>query len=143
MKDTLKPGLRFEWQTTVPGHSVVPVLFAEQIAFAREMPAVLATGYMVGLLELACARGILPHLDWPAEQSLGTQVSFSHLAATPAGMTLTIRGEVIAVEGRRVRFYVEAWDEYDKISEGHHERAIVIAEKFNARLAEKSQRAQG
>ena len=143
MKDTLKPGLRFEWHTTVPDHSVVPVLFAEQIAFAREMPAVLATGYMVGLLELACARGILPHLDWPAEQSLGTHVNFSHLAATPAGMKLTIQGEVTAVEGRRVRFRVEAWDEHDKISEGEHERAIVTAEKFNARLTEKKQRAQG
>lgn len=142
MKDTLKPGLRFEWQTTVPEHSVVPVLFAEQIAFAREMPPVLATGYMVGLLELACARGILPHLDWPAEQSLGTHVSFSHLAATPAGMSLTIRGEVTEVDGRRVRFRVEAWDAHDKISEGVHERAIVIAEKFNARLAEKKQRAR-
>lgn len=142
MKDTLKPGLRFEWQTTVPQQSLVPVLFAEQIDFAREMPPVLATGYMVGLLELACARGILPHLDWPTEQSLGTHVSFSHLAATPAGMRVTIRGEVIAVEGRRVRFRVEAWDEHDKISEGEHERAIVIAERFNSRLAEKTQRAQ-
>jgi fluoroacetyl-CoA thioesterase len=142
MKETLKPGLRFEWQTTVPVQSVVPVLFAEQIAFAREMPPVLATGYMVGLLELACAQAILPHLDWPNEQSLGTQVSFSHLAATPAGMMLTIRGEVIAVEGRRVRFQVEAWDEHDKISEGEHERAIVIAEKFNARLIDKQQRSQ-
>lgn len=142
MKDTLKPGLRFEWQTTVPQQSLVPVLFAQQIDFAREMPPVLATGYMVGLLELACARGILPHLDWPTEQSLGTHVNFSHLAATPAGMRVTIRGEVIAVEGRRVRFRVEAWDEHDKISEGEHERAIVIAERFNSRLAEKTQRAQ-
>ena len=142
MKDTLKPGLRFEWQTTVPEHSVVPVLFAEQIAFAREMPPVLATGYMVGLMELACTQAIIPHMDWPAEQSLGTHVSFSHLAATPAGMSLTIRGEVTEVDGRRVRFRVEAWDEHDKISEGVHERAIVIAEKFNARLAEKKQRAR-
>ena len=142
MKDTLKPGLRFEWQTTVPPHSVVPVLFAEQIAFAREMPPVLATGYMVGLLELACARAILPHLDWPAEQSLGTQVSFSHLAATPPGMTLTIRGEVTAVDGRRVRFRVEAWDGIDKISEGEHERTVISADKFHARLAEKKQRAK-
>ena len=141
MKDTLKPGLQFEWQTTVPEHSVVPVLFAEQIAFAREMPPVLATGYMVGLLELACARGIIPHLDWPNEQSLGTHVSFSHLAATPAGMTLTIRGELLEVDGRRVRFRVEAWDGLDKISEGEHERTIVLAEKFHARLAEKKQRA--
>ena len=141
MKDTLKPGIRFEWQTTVPERSVVPALFGQHIGFAQEMPAVLATGYMVGLMELACTQAIIPHMDWPAEQSLGTHVSFSHLAATLPGMTLTIRGELLEVDGRRVRFRVEAWDGLDKISEGEHERAIVLAEKFHARLAEKKQRA--
>ena len=140
MKDTLKPGLRFEWQTTIPPRSVVPELYGEHIEFARDMPEVLATGYMVGLMELACARAIMPYLDWPAEQSLGTHVSFSHLAATPPGLTMTVRGELIAVEGRRVRFRVEAWDGHDKISEGEHERAVVITDKFNAKLDEKKQR---
>lgn len=141
MSPELKPGLQFEWQTTVPEHSVVPRLFGEQIDFAKDMPPVLATGYMVGLMELACTLGIMPYVDWPNEQSLGVHVSFSHLAATPPGMTLTIRGEVIEVSQRRVRFRVEAWDGHDKISEGEHERAIIVAEKFHARLAEKKQRA--
>ena len=141
MSPELKPGLRFEWQTTVPEHSVVPQLFGQHVAFANDMPAVLATGYMVGLMELACTLGIMPYVDWPNEQSLGVHVSFSHLAATPPGMTLTIRGEVIAVEGRRVRFRVEAWDGLDKISEGEHERAVIAPEKFHAKLAEKKQRA--
>ncbi len=142
MKDTLKPGLTFEWQVKVPEFAAVPALYGEQAAFTRDMPPVLATGYMVGLMELACTQGIMPHVDWPAEQSLGTQVSFSHLAATPPGMTLTIRGEVTAVDGRRVRFRVEAWDGIDKISEGEHERTIISADKFHARLAEKKQRAK-
>ncbi len=141
MKATLKPGLRFEWQTIVPERAVVPALYGEHIDFAQQMPAVLATGYMVGLMELACTQAIILHMDWPHEQSLGTHVSFSHLAATPPGMTLTVRGELIKVDGRRVRFRVEAWDGLDKISEGEHERTIVIAEKFHARLAEKKQRA--
>ncbi len=141
MSPELKPGLRFEWQTIVPEHSVVPQLFGQHVDFANDMPAVLATGYMVGLMELACTLGLMPSVDWPNEQSLGVHVSFSHLAATPPGMTLTIRGEVIAVEGRRVRFRVEAWDGLDKISEGEHERAVIAPEKFHAKLAEKKQRA--
>jgi fluoroacetyl-CoA thioesterase len=141
MSPELKPGLRFEWQTIVPEHSVVPQLFGQHVDFANDMPAVLATGYMVGLMELACTLGIMPYVDWPNEQSLGVHVSFSHLAATPPGMTLTIRGEVIAVEGRRVRFRVEAWDGLDKISEGEHERAVIAPEKFHAKLTEKKQRA--
>lgn len=141
MSPELKPGLQFEWQTIVPERAAVPALFGEHTEFANDMPAVLATGYMVGLMELACTRGIMPYVDWPNEQSLGVHVSFSHLAATPPGMTLTIRGEVIAVEGRRVRFRVEAWDELDKISEGEHERAVIAQDKFHAKLAEKKLRA--
>ena len=141
MSPELKPGIRFEWQTVVPEASVVPRLFGQHTEFANEMPAVLATGYMVGLMELACTQGIMPYVDWPNEQSLGVHVSFSHLAATPPGMTLTIRGEVIAVEGRRVRFRVEAWDGVYKISEGEHERAVITSEKFHVKLAEKKLRA--
>jgi fluoroacetyl-CoA thioesterase len=83
----------------------------------------------------------MPYVDWPREQSVGTHVSFSHLAATPPGMMLTIKGEVIEVEGRRVKFRVEAWDGMDKITEGLHERVIILPEKFNARLAEKKLKA--
>jgi fluoroacetyl-CoA thioesterase len=64
-------------------------------------------------------------------------VSFSHLAPTPPGMTLTIRGEVTEVDGRRVTFRVEAWDGVDKITEGVHERMINVPEKFNAKVAQK------
>ncbi len=140
MSPELQAGIRFEWQTQVPVHGTVPALF-HQVPLACEMPNVLATGYMVGLMELACTHGIMPYVDWPNEQSLGTHVSFSHLAATPPGMTLTIKGEVTAVEGRRIRFKVEAWDGLDKISEGEHERCIITPDKFNLRLADKKSRA--
>ncbi|WP_019139809.1 thioesterase family protein [Noviherbaspirillum massiliense] len=136
MSPDLKPGLVFEWSYVVPERATVPNLY-QDTAFCREMPDVLATGYMVGMMELACVNGIMPYVDWPREQSLGVHVSFSHLAATPPGMRLTIRGEVIEVEGRRVKFRVEAWDGIDKITEGVHERIIIQPEKFNARLAEK------
>lgn len=140
MNPDLQPGITFEWTYLVPERSTVPNLYHDT-AFCRDMPDVLATGYMVGLMELACTNGIMPYVDWPREQSVGTLVNFVHLAATPAGMTLTIKGEVIAVEGRRVTFKVEAWDDLDKIAEGTHERTIILPEKFNAKLQEKKVRA--
>jgi len=136
----LKPGLRFEWTYVVPERATVPRLYHDT-AFCRDMPDVLATGYMVGMMELACLNGIMPFVDWPREQSVGVHVSFSHLAATPPGMTLTIRGEVTEVDGRRVKFRVEAWDGIDKITEGVHERMIIVPDKFNDRLAQKKARA--
>jgi fluoroacetyl-CoA thioesterase len=136
MSPDLKPGIQFEWRYLVPARATVPNLFHDT-AFCLDMPDVLATGYMVGLMELACTNGIMPYMDWPREQSLGIHVNFRHLAATPPGMTLTIKGEVTEVNERRVKFRVEAWDGVDKICEGEHERAIILSRLFNAKLAEK------
>lgn len=136
MSPDLKAGIAFEWTYVVPERATVPRLYHDT-GFCLDMPDVLATGYMVGMMELACVNGIMPYVDWPREQSVGVHVSFSHLAATPPGMTLQIRGEVIEVEGRRVKFRVEAWDGVDKITEGVHERMIIDPAKFNARMADK------
>lgn len=136
MSPDLKPSIRFEWTYVVPERSTVPRLYHDT-QFCLDMPDVLATGYMVGMMELACVNGIMPYVDWPREQSVGVLVNFSHLAATPPGMTLQIRGEVIEVEGRRVRFSVEAWDGIDKITEGIHERMIIAPDRFNAKVEEK------
>lgn len=140
MSSQLRPGIRFEWTYQVPPRATVPQLYHDT-AFCRDMPEVLATGYMVGMMELACVNGIMPYVDWPREQSLGVHVDFEHLAATPPGMTLTIKGEVIAVEGRRVTFRVEAWDGIDRIAHGTHARMLIDPARFNARVAEKKEKA--
>lgn len=125
---------------TVTEDKTVPHTY-EEFAEFQEMPAVFATGLMVTLLEACCQRAILPYLDWPTEGSLGTHVNFSHLAATPPGMTVHVQAEVIAVEGRKVRFRVQARDTVDLISEGEHERHVVDYTRFRAKVAEKAARA--
>ena len=136
MSPVLKPGVRFEWTYVVPARATVPQLYHDT-PFCLDMPDVLATGFMVGMMELACVNGIMPFMDWPREQSLGTMVSFVHFAPTPAGMTLRIQGEVTEVEGRRVRFKVEAWDDVERICEGTHERHVIDPMRFEAKLAKK------
>ena len=140
MKDSLKPGLTHQFKFKVPPTKTVPRLYPESEAF-QQMPAVLATGYMVGLMEWACIEAIKPHLDWPREQSLGTLVSFSHLAATPPGLTVTVDVRLDKVEGRKLTFSVSAHDGVDRITEGTHERFVIDAAKFNAKVAEKAQAA--
>jgi fluoroacetyl-CoA thioesterase len=140
MKDTLRPGLTFEFKFRVPENKTVPYIYPESPEF-QLMPKVLATGYMVGLLEWACLRAIIPHLDWPNEQTVGTLVNFTHSAATPPGLTVTVRGKLEKVEGRKLSFSVVADDGIDKISEGTHERFVIDAAKFNSKLAEKAARA--
>ena len=140
MKDTLRPGLTHEFRFRVPENKTVPHLYPEAPEF-QVMPRVLATGFMVGLLEWACIQAINPHLDWPHEQSVGTLVNFSHTAATPPGMNVTVRVKLESVEGRKLTFSVSADDGIDKISEGTHERFVIDAAKFNSKLAAKAERA--
>ncbi len=136
MKNSLQPGLTHQFRFTIPPTKTVPQLYPEAADF-QQMPQVFATGYMVGLMEWACIDAIRPHLDWPHEQSLGTLVNFSHLAATPPGLTVTVDVRLDRIEGRRLFFSVSAHDGVDRITAGTHERVIIDAQRFNAKLAEK------
>jgi fluoroacetyl-CoA thioesterase len=140
MKDTLKPGIRFEHKFTVPPTKTVPALYPEAAEFVA-MPEVFATGFLVGFLEWACIKAVNPHLDWPREQTVGTHIDVSHEAATPPGLEVTATVELLAVEGRKLIFAVEAHDGVDLISRGRHERTIIDREKFDARLGAKSGKA--
>ncbi len=137
MKETLKPGIRYEHKFIIPQSKTVPALYPESEEFAA-MPEVFATGFLVGFLEWACIRAINPHIDWPQEQTLGTHINVSHEAATPPGLEVTATVELIAVEGRRLVFNVEAHDGVDLISRGQHERFVINKEKFVARVGAKT-----
>lgn len=140
MKDTLRPGLRHTLTFEVTERQTVPAFYPESKLF-RSMPAVFATGYMVGLFEWCCTELLEAHLE-PGEGSLGVHVDFSHLAATPPGMTVTVECEVTAVDGRRVSFRVRGHDGIDAIGEGRHERAVLNYERFAQRVAEKAAKAR-
>lgn len=137
MKASLKPGIRYEHMFKVPLSKTVPALYPESDEFIA-MPEVFATGFLVGLLEWACIKAINPHLDWPEEQTVGTHIDVSHEAATPPGLEVTTTVELIAVEGRKLTFAVEAHDGVDLISKGHHERFIINKAKFDAKMSTKS-----
>ncbi|MCC6711730.1 MAG: thioesterase family protein [Candidatus Dadabacteria bacterium] len=140
MKDTLKPGLKFEFDFKVPESKTVPYIYPESEEF-RIMPKVFSTGFMVGLIEWACVRFVNEHIDWPREQSVGIDIRLNHLAATPPGLTVKVNGELTGVEGRKLSFAVSAHDGVDLITEGTHERFVVNAEKFTAKAEEKARQA--
>jgi fluoroacetyl-CoA thioesterase len=121
----------------VPETKTVPHLYPESPEF-QQMPRVLATGFMVGLFEWACIQALNPHLDWPREQTVGISVNLSHTAATPPGLVVTVRGTLEKVEGRKLTFALEADDGVDRISQGSHERFVIDALKFNAKVQAKA-----
>ena len=134
MRDTLRVGLRHSFRYRVPESKLVPALYPEAREF-QAMPRVFATGFLIGLVEWTCIQAVNPHLDWPREQTVGTRVDVSHSAPTPPGKDVVVEVELTAVEGRRLVFRVAAKDDAATICEGTHERFVIDAEKFNARLA--------
>lgn len=129
----LKIGIKYEHKFIVPKSKIVPALYPESEEFLV-MPEVFATGFLVGLLEWACILAIKPYLDWPNEQTVGTHINVSHEAATPAGLEVTVQVELIAIEGRKLTFNVEADDGIDLISKGIHERYVINKQKFDEKI---------
>ena len=102
----------------------------------ESLPPVFSTPRVIGLLERTSHNTILPFLT-EGQGSVGAVVNIRHLAATPIGFTVRTRAEVLEVEGRRVKFKVEAWDNLEKIAEGEHERFIIDMGRFIDRVEKK------
>lgn len=140
MKPTLLQGLTFSFRRLVQPAHTVPSLLPEAPEF-QVMPRVLATGFMVGMVEWACIVALRPHLDWPREQSLGVHVDLSHAAATPPGLSLEISGRLELIEGRRLTFAIQAHDGLDEVCRGTHQRFVVDRERFMTGALKKATRA--
>ena len=101
------------------------------------LPPVLATPIMIMMMENAALNAIKPYLD-ANESALGTRVDVRHLAATPAGRSVTANAEVTKVDGRHIEFRVDAKDGTEEIGAGVHERMIIDLAKFLQRLAQRA-----
>jgi len=126
----LKPGMVHEEE-----------LLVEEVHTASHLGSggvnVLATPVMVGLMEVA-ARNLVDPLLEPGHMTVGTGLNIKHLAATPQGMRVRARAELLSVKGHRLEFNVEAFDDREKVGEGTHTRAIINVRQFWDRLQTKT-----
>ena len=97
---------------------------------------VYATPAMIALIESAAVAAIEPLLP-EGQSSVGIALDVKHLAATPLGQQVRARAEVIGVEGRKVTFKVQAWDERELIGEGTHTRFVIDVARFLQRVRSK------
>ena len=113
--EKLQPGLSAEITTVVDENLVVRHMGGD---------GVLSTPSMIGLMERAgiqAVQAILPE----GYTTVGFEVNVKHFAATPKGKKVTVRAELLEVDGRKLRFKVEAHDEDKKVGDGTHRRAVV------------------
>ena len=113
-----------EWTAPSMGSGTVPVL---------------ATPALVALMEQAAVRALEGRLP-PGQTSVGVRIDVRHLAATPPGMRVRAQATLVAAEGRRLTFQIEAWDDVEKVGEAVHERVLVDTERFMERVRAKSLR---
>mgnify|MGYP000685456807 CR=1 FL=1 len=99
---------------------------------------VLSTPLLIALMESAAQSSVAAHLE-PGTTTVGVAVDMRHLAATPIGMQVRVYAELVEVDGRRLSFRVDAWDQVEKIGECKHERFIIDTAHFMKRVSGKLQ----
>jgi fluoroacetyl-CoA thioesterase len=104
--------------------------------FYSKVPDVFGTPFLGGLFEGVSAELMASHLG-PGETSVGISMNLKHTAPTPLGMEVRAVTAVTQVEGRKITFKLEGFDEKEKIGEAVHERFIINEAKFNQRLEAK------
>lgn len=127
--DILKPGLAAEQTETVTERNTAAAVGSGGLA-------VYATPAMIALMEAAALSAVGPLLP-PSWSTVGTELNIKHISATPLGMKVCARVELLSIDGRALVFKVEAFDEAGKIGEGIHNRFIVENERFLAKTAGK------
>ena len=127
----------------VPGMSAeVSIIVSEADTAARwgsGLVPVYSTPALVGLMEAAAVAALAGYLE-EGQTTVGGHIDVHHLAATPVGMKVRALAELIAIDGRKLSFSIEAWDDEEKIGEALHERILVNTEKFVFRASEKQKR---
>jgi predicted thioesterase len=100
---------------------------------------VFSTPALVGLMESAAVVSLTGHLS-SGQTTVGGHIDVHHLAATPVGVNVRARAELIAIEGRKLVFKIQAWDEVELIGEADHDRFVIDEAKFSAKAASKNRK---
>jgi len=121
----------------ITGKTVIKVdASVSAMAAASGEMDVFGTPYMIALMERTADESVRPYLEDGAA-TVGTVVNVKHISATPMGMEAWATSELLEIDGRRLVFKVEAYDEAGLIGEGMHERFIIYKEKFMAKTNSK------
>lgn len=126
MEFNLKEGLTSTFEITVENKDTA-------VAYGSGDLEVLATPAMVALMERASKDSLKPYLD-EETTTVGIAIDIKHLRATPLGERVKSEAILDKVDGKKLFFNVEAWDEKGKVGEGTHIRYIVNSKKFMEKL---------
>jgi len=99
------------------------------VKFGSGSVKVFATPAMIGLMEAAAINAVDKLLP-EGLATVGTYLDVKHISATPLNMIVMAKAELIEMDGKKLKFKVEAFDELEKIGEGIHLRYIINLNDF-------------
>lgn len=94
---------------------------------------VFGTPCMIALMENSAMMAV-EDLIADEETTVGTHLDIKHLSATPIGRKVYSVATLKEIDGKKLKFWIEAYDEKAKIGEGFHSRFVVGKEKFMLRI---------
>lgn len=102
---------------------------------------VLTTPVVIEWMEEAATAGVQSYLS-DGQGTVGSIIKMKHLTPTPIGLAVKVVARLTRIEGRRLTFRIEAFDEVEKIAECEHERVIVDLTRFHEKAGKKATRAK-
>ncbi|QDU62628.1 Fluoroacetyl-CoA thioesterase [Planctomycetes bacterium Pan216] len=135
MKSAPKIGLEHRRTFTVEQRHLI--VFSDD-----QMPAVLSTPNLILEMEITAREALEPFLD-DHERSVGVSLDIAHSAPSLLGFAVTCRARVLGVEGDVVNFQIEASDEIELLSRGHHRRRVVDTARLRRRIEKKQAKRGG
>ena len=125
----LKIGMLGEARTKVTDENTA-------IKYGSGTVSVFATPAMIGLMEKASISSVDSYLP-KGYATVGAKVEIKHIAATPIGMEVVARSELLEIDGLKLKFKIEARDDREKIGEGTHTRYIIKLDDFIKKVESK------
>jgi predicted thioesterase len=132
MELSMKAGLKARVEKTVEYKDTAK-------AVASGLAEVFATPSMIALMENAAYLAVQPQLQ-EGMSTVGIRIDAQHLAATPVGLKVWAEAELVNVDGRKLTFDIQAFDEIEKIGEARHERFVIDEQKFLSRVKAKEKK---
>lgn len=119
-------------------HTVTEIVTSDKTAekVGSGLLPVYATPAMIALMEKCASECVSPFIE-NGKSSVGTMLNVKHLAASPLGMKIFCTATLTVVDGRRLVFSLEVFDEKGRIGEGTHERFIIDVDRFMAKCNSK------
>lgn len=121
-KNELKPGIKGKAELLVDQTQIAS-------SFGSGLVEVFATPAMIALMEKAAHTSVQPFL--PNDMvTVGSEVNIKHIKPTLQGVNVWAESELESIEGKKLTFKLEAFDQDGKIGFGTHTRYIVRSEFF-------------